>query len=527
MRKLHHALFEHWLDYTVWTIALWASFLNLLSFHHYPLVRAEVSITLLGLALLGTVLGAMQHAARPRLSFVVAGLFLAVMIDLNAPVERVWFFVIWVGLSVAAYFALDAVIKIAFAAFMAVLLFPVAESAIGVGAPARDRNMVENRQVPGRPVADRPAIIHVVLDSHLGLDGFALGPDAYGTLNADLAAFFTDQGFQYYPRAYSRHSRTADSIPYAFSYGDNPPALQWVNSDHAVPGKLPYFSDLDARGYRISASAPVYLDMCVNQPMTVCRNWEPSELTSMLGTQLGPVDRAKIFAFTLLELATMPSQVVEAAQLSVQDMLGTQGRKTTDRSQLPALASIRRMDSFTDDLAGLQRGEVRYLHLLLPHSPFALNADCSVKPEAAWLDEHHGASEADREMAYADQVRCLQHRLGRMIGVLNGTPAGRGAIVLIHGDHGSRIAPSHPFWDRPALSPRQMLMVHSTLFAIRVPAETAGEVPGTYALDELIADFRARDFASAPRPERAPAQVVIAGVARPGRVLRPLPDFDR
>lgn len=525
MRKLHQALSERWVDYTVWTVALWASFLNLLNFNHFPLLREEVGITLLGLALLGTVLGVSQHAARPRLAFAVTALFLAVMIDVNASIERVWFYAIWAGLAVVAYFALDALLKITLAAFMAVLLFQLAGSAIGVGGSAGDRNMAEDLQAPDGRDADRPAIVHVVLDAHLGLDGMALGPDAYRTLRTDLVAFFTDHGFQYYPGAYSRHSRTADSLPFAFSYGVDPPALEWLSTRHAVPGKLPYFTELGRRGYRISASAPVYLDMCANQKLTDCLKWEPSELSSMLVTDLDSLDRAKIFAFTLLQLAEIPSQVVEGIRLIEHELFGTVRRTTADRSQLYSLASLGQLDRFIGGLSDLHDGEVRYLHILLPHSPFALNADCSVKPEAAWLNSHGGASEAAREKAYVDQVRCLQRRLGRMLDVLNRTPAGRKSIVLIHGDHGSRIAPSHPFWDRAALSPRQMLMMHSTLFAIRVPGETAVKVSGTYALDELMADFRARDFVSAPRPKSVPARVLISAVSKPGREWRPLPDF--
>ena len=70
--------------------------------------------------------------------------------------------------------------------------------------------------------------------------------------------------------------------------------------------------------------------------------------------------------------------------------------------------------------------------------------------------------------------RCLQQRLG-LIETLDLTPAGREAIVLIHGDHGSRIAPTQPFIDGPQLSRRELLMSYSTFYAIRVPGESAGE----------------------------------------------------
>ena len=59
------------------------------------------------------------------------------------------------------------------------------------------------------------------------------------------------------------------------------------------------------------------------------------------------------------------------------------------------------------------------------------------------------------------------------------------------------------------------------MFAIRVPGEAPGEIPGPHALDELMADFRARDFAAAPRPAAAPARVLVMGA--PG--FQPLAGF--
>lgn len=516
---------NRWLDYTVWTVALWASILNLLNFNNYPLLRPEVGITLLGLAVLGCLLGAVQQIARPHLAFLVAALFISIAIDLNASIELGWFYAIWFGLAVIGFFALGPLLKITLAAFGAVFLFQLFGLIAGPADSISDHNEAKIRQTTNSVGSARPAIVHLVLDSHLGLDGLALGPDDYLDLRAEQVSFFTAQGFQLYPRAYSRHTRTTDSLPRMFSYGDDWPALHWINTRHSVPEELPYFSDLDKLGYRISAAVPAYFDLCVNQKLTHCRNWESSALTSMLGTELGAFDRAKVFAFTLLELADAPARVAAAIQFSANDLLGTEGRWPSNRSQLYHLASLKELERFIDELADLRRGEARFAHSLLPHSPFGLSANCSVKPEADWLNEHGPSAEADREKAYADQVRCLQQRIARMLDVLEQSEAGREAIVLIHGDHGSRIAPDHPSLDGPELSSRQMLMSHSTLFAMRVPGEPAQVVPGTHSLDELMTDFRDRDFASAPRPRNAPARVLITDSYRPGSEWRPLPGF--
>jgi hypothetical protein len=517
---------NRWLDYTVWPVALWASFLNLLNHHDYPLFRIEVGLTLLGLGLIGAFMGIAQRVARPRLSFLFTALFAAVIIDLNSSIELNWFYALWTGLAITGFFAQEALLKVVLAAFSAVLLFQFAALATDGGDPVRDKNQAQNLQSVNSAGSERPAIVHLLLDSYLGLDGMALGPDVYRNLRGEQAAFFTEQGFQIYPRAYSRHTHTTDSLPRMFSYGEERTISRWIDSHHGVPDELPYFADLDRRGYRISAVVPTYIDMCVNQKLTHCRNWDSNDLTSMLGTAMGPLDRATIFAFRLLRLTNAPARLVEAIDSGASDLLGKDRRWTFNRSQVSHLVSIRELDRVIGELADIERGEARFVHLLLPHSPFGLNADCSVKPEAAWLNEHDPSPEANREKAYADQVRCMQGRIARMLEVLDRSQAGREAIVLIHGDHGSRIAPAHPLLDGPELSPREMLMSHSTLFAIRVPGEPAGIIPEAHALDELMANFRERDFASAPRPESAPARVAIASSSRPGREWQPLPSFE-
>jgi hypothetical protein len=512
-----------WLDYGVWTVALWASFLNLLNFHDYPPFRAEVGLALLGLALVGALMAAVQRVAKPRLSFLFIALFAAVMIDLNASISPGWFYVLWAVLTVVAFFAQTALLRVTLAAFAGVLAFQAIGLMTGAGEASGSGNAAQNLQQANRAAAQRPAIVHLVLDSYLGLDGMALGPGAYRDLRAEQAAFFTGQGFQLYPHAYSRHTRTLNSLPALFSYGGTPPAVHAINAQYSVPEELPYFTDLDRLGYRTSALLPRYFDLCVHQPLTSCHNFDSSALTALVESELGVIDRTKIFGFTLLQLTNVPNQVALSIQVAMNDHLKTDGQWPFNRSKLYPIESLRQLDRFTVELGTLRPGEARVVHLLLPHSPYQLTGNCSVKPESAWLNEHGPGSEARREIAYADQVRCLQRKIAQMLAALDETRAGREAIVLIHGDHGSRIAPQQPFIDRPKLNERQLLMSYLTFFAIRVPGESAVQVPGAHALDDLMADFRARDFASAPRPKEADTRVYSLDEAGNPRAARPLP----
>lgn len=510
---------NRWLCLGVFPVALWASFLNLLNFNNYPLFAAEVGIVLLGLGGLGVLMALVVRAAQPRLWAPVAGLFTALLVDLNAAIDNAWFFGCWAAFTAFALFAREAFAKILFAASLAVLLFQGAELVSGPDAAAAPVNEAKNLQDPRRAATDRPAIVHVVLDSYLGLDGMALGPEAYRDLRAQQTAFFTGRGFQTYPRAYSRHAKTLNALPALFSYGGAVPPIQTLRADYAIPDQLPYFADLDRRGYRIKAVLPAYFDLCVKQKLTHCRTFQSSALSAMSGTAIGATDRAAVFGFAMLNLVPAARAVADRVRPD------PRARLAQNRGKLFSLTSLGEFDRFIADLPELRRGEVRFAHLLLPHDPYMLAADCTLKPAAAWLDEHGPGAVAAREAAYAEQVTCLQTRLARMLDALDRSAAGREAIVLIHGDHGSRIAPSQPFVDGPALSQRELLMAYSTLFAIRVPGEAGGEVGGTHALDELMADFRARDFASAPRP--APAATRVAAIDAYGvpRAWRRLPGF--
>ena len=519
MRMQDEETSDRWLSHCVWIVALWASFFNLLNFNGYPLFRPEVAVTMLALALIGGVMALVQQAAKPRFGF-SSWHSSQRLVDLNASITAIWFLGFWAIFAVIAFCAREIFVKILFAAAAAVLLFQGAELAFNDGSHREAENEAQNLQDPDRDRADRPAIVHLVLDSYLGLDGMALGPDIYRDLRSEQVDFFTKHEFQVYPRAYSPHAKTLNSLPALFSYGQDEPVVHSIASEYSIPEQLPYFADLDAMGYRIDALLPAYFDLCVKQKLTRCRTFESSGLASMLDTELSATDRAKVFGFTMLNLTrTIRTATGGSAQ--------TPARLANNRSELFPLTSLGQFDSLWRPCR-LREGEVKFAHILLPHDPYMLAADCTVKPESEWLDEHGPGAVASREIGYADQVRCLQQRLDRLIETLDLTPAGREAIVLIHGDHGSRIAPTQPFIDGPQLSRRELLMSYSTFYAIRVPGESGRGFRNAFP-GRLMADFRAREFAVAPRPAPAPdgAATDLAGTPRSGAHCPVLPVINK
>lgn len=87
------------------------------------------------------------------------------------------------------------------------------------------------------------------------------------------------------------------------------------------------------------------------------------------------------------------------------------------------------------------RGRYTYVHLLLPHNPYVLRADCS-RSEAGPTD-------------LLQQTRCTLLLLERLVETLRRLDRLDGSLVLVHGDHGSgevlrdgRLVPDEEAWLR-------------------------------------------------------------------------------
>lgn len=514
------------LAFTAFAVGLLGNLANLLNYHAYPLLKPEIGLLIVVLLLAAFLAAALHRLARPRLSFIFTALFIAVLIDLGAEIEMETFAIIAGVIAVLAWFQERLVLKLAIAAFASVLLFQTLGLITGLGRPERPANEAKRLQAANAGNAELPPIVHLMLDSYMGLDGMNAPGTHFGTLRAEQERFYLEQGFQLYPQAYSRHGKTVNSLPEMFSYGQGERASQPRNVQFTTAPELPYFVDLDREGYRTSASTPSFVDLCVNQPLTLCRNYNRSDLSSLTDSSLSAIDRARIIGLTLIELSKVSAIPALLTYNQFGRLAGTERRRLFNRTKLYSLTGFAQFDAFTADLATLKAGEARFIHLLVPHDPFIMDDTCSLLPEPQWIDEHGPASFAARDAAYARQLRCLTNgAIARMLTALDNTEAGRSAIVIIHGDHGSRTIDAVPTSDGPDPDERAMTLTHSAFFAMRVPGEAAAIRRGRAALDELIGGFAATGFAAAPEPAGGPAEVFLMDRMWIPRKPVPLPEF--
>jgi hypothetical protein len=512
--------------FTALAIGLLACLANLLNHHHYPVFRAEVGLVALVLLGAAGIATGLHRLAPPRLSFLLTGLYTAILVDLGADLHAVVFPVLIGVLALAALRYERLVLKLTGAAFASVLLFQGLDLVRAPDQPPAPRNEAKRLQdKAGRDTTLRP-IVHLMLDSYIGLDGMSAAGTNFGDLRQQQERFYLDHGFQLYPGAYSRHAKTINSLPEFLSYGRARPATGQRDLQSIVAEPLAYFIDLDRKSYRTSVVAPSFVDLCPRQPLSQCRNYNRSNLSSMANAALSTKDRALVIAATMLELSQFTRAVGGIIDLQIDGWRGEIKRHLHNRAKLYSLTGLDQIDAFTRDLASLQPGEARFVHLLLPHDPYMFDAACKLLPEPAWGDEHGPLAFGPRDAAYARQARCVTElQIGALLKALDATEAGRNAIVIIQGDHGSRTLDGEPSIIGGQPDPRSAAVTYSTFFAIRLPGEAAGKIEGLHALDVLLGEFAASGFARAPRPAPRPAEVYLMDDDWSPAKRIPLPPF--
>ena len=180
-----------------------------------------------------------------------------------------------------------------------------------------------------------------------------------------------------------------------------------------------------------------------------------------------------------------------------------------DRNRVAPVAVMAALDSIAADLARSQPGEVFFAHLLLPHNPYVYDSECRARPPAEWRqrrdhdevdieagDSNTPAGRALRYSLYLPQLRCAHRKIGELLDAI--PPSLReSAVVVVHGDHGSRIGVTEPnSWRESSFGGADYADFFSTLFAVRSPGIEAGYDPLTTPVTCLLRTLVESDFRS-------------------------------
>lgn len=454
-----------------------ASLVNFLNHNEYPLLRPEVGLVL-GLLLAVVVLAGLAYAGGGRISRTVLQVVLVYLaLDLNfdglvVPIATI---------GIAIFLNRHMIPFIGIASSF-VLLTGLAGLAVS-GSRAEEAP----RSAAAEPAAERPVLLHIILDEHIGIEG--LPDDTPGAeMRERLKAFYLDRGFRLFGGAYSEYFRTVNSVPQMLNFGEQQP---WNPSNRirTVMSSNAYFDRLGRDGYRIHVLQTDYLDYCDNAFVVECRTRRAAELAVVADAPLPAGEKAYIIAIEFAKLSPI---------LSAPAIFYQWTSYPARIYEIPPLGPLATFDELARELRAATPGSAYFVHELLPHTPYMLQGDCSLRDPSVWKNRSYGPK-TERQAAYFEQITCLNRKLEQVLDA-----AGPDAIVVLHGDHGSRITDVDTQAEAlGAFDDADLIAGYSTLFAVRAPGISPGydrhALPAAGILRELaLSRFRSPPKSMAP-----------------------------
>jgi hypothetical protein len=455
---------------------LGASLANFLQYNDYPLLRPEVALVATGLILLAGV-AAVLYARMSRLGrAALEGLLVFLALDLNADLP-------W--LAMTAGFATVLVclwrrvsVLPALAILAAVVLFT---TLVGLG---ERRAPIDRTEGTAPPASSAPPIVHLILDEHIGLAGIT-DP----AVREELERFYTSRGFRLFSRAYSQHFHTVNAIPDMLNFGES--GSSRGSQDGVVVGRTAYLSLLRQRGYAVNIYESDFADFCSAADFASCtRYWSPS-LAWFDRLPLSSSEKARLIGIKFWALSSAAASLANFYSLAISHPwmrpLGLRPYFLEQTGVSSSVSALGAFDALAADLRRARPGQAYFAHLLLPHYPYATASDCTLLPPSRWGYRWEMTPVAARQQAYHRQLRCTLRKVGAVLDALEASPAGRNAVVIIHGDHGSRITNIEPRADLVGrFADADLVAGFSTLFAVRGPQAAAGVDPTPVAVPALL-----------------------------------------
>jgi hypothetical protein len=444
----------------------------------YPL-RGELVLLVGAPALAGALVALLANRIEGIVGGVAFGGLVFLFLDLQFPLED--HVRMAVPLTAALAFAL--LLRRRRAAITCVSLGAFFLSGLTQRTPADSspttKTLAEQR--PGLPV-----VLHIILDEQLGIGGLRMQGDS---ATADsLTDFYLRRGFEVYESAYSRYFLTMESVPALVSLGQRTPR-QLTDGSRSPRRDFrfwlranPYFEQLRSRGYVIRVFQSRFLDFCATPgvPIASCESYSGNSIANIGRLNGLATTRARFAARFYLNLNSR-----------VYTKLRTDGEAWSRATLGGGLVSLRHL---RDAIANGPRSGVAYfVHVMAPHRPLEVDAECRLVKDlgkrvpSTQPTQFSDSSWDGVRKRLSDQILCVQREVGAVLNALDRVVGQDKAIVLIQGDHGSRLYQRVP---KQGASPsqlddRQLGERYATLLAVRRP----GVPPRMLAEPVPVQDF--------------------------------------
>lgn len=385
-----------------------------------------------------------------------------------------------------------------------------------------------------------PIVVHLVLDEMMSpgaiTDDLRGGP---ATRQA-LLDFAEKHSMRSFDSVYSRYYYTSEALPHLMnreylgrtslaSFSLIP--FNAETKSYAVPANA-YFDDMSARGYRTVVFQNTYMDFCANKSVDMCENFDSFDPGAAGAGMDAPTQRVTMWQ-TILS-AYEPSYTAEVGKRALRRIYGLTADREVgvigyDGGRYDVQRFPESFDRFTRFVATVPRGSHVFAHFLVPHSPYLMLESCVVSgtvDHGYSLSRFPRAEQAEKRMDYYDrylaQLRCVGSKLSGMMAAIDRSDNFRDAVIVIHGDHGSRISIGDMVEDYTA---RDFVDNYGTFFAVRAPGVTPGVDCEFVSLPEVFRRHVARDGQTVPRSKVPLPVVVVSRTAGNPKVEAPMPRF--
>ncbi len=465
-------------------LVLLAIVVPFLRYHQYNLLLPESLILLGGAVAVGVVMGALSLLRPETLGPMLMALMISVYLfyrrevtdafvhAANAIGEVTGHTVAVLTMFALALFLATCVVAvlmrrhintIAIAVFGTIVITTVALPVETGGEP------VETGALP-KSLNDLPPVVHIILDEHIGLAGLPAGVPGSEEARQAIESTFAD--FALYSHAYSRFPETKYSLTSLMNRDLGIDVGAHLDSSlySSAPLENDWFDVLKAKGYAIRVYQSAWFDMCK-----------------------GPHAADSCYTYSFFS-----PNAIQRAPLSTTQRLRALARKLfigRNALQLEPLVAQEALARFRTDLTEHPRGVAYIVHLLIPHFGYLYSDKCTLLDPAQWERESFGDDQAytaeERKSLYRRylaQLVCADREMQGLFAEMKKLGIYDEASIIIHGDHGSRIAEQPYLTEMPeALTVQDKIDHYAALLAIKAPGIEPGLRDAPAALQNVFA----------------------------------------
>ena len=261
-----------------------------------------------------------------------------------------------------------------------------------------------------------------------------------------------------------------------------------------------YFEEMHQKGYNIHVYQSEFMDFCAGYENMVvsCRTNRDTGIEPLEYLDLSPAMKAWLALDTFSRLSVL-CRGFDYRYNALRQKALSRGYElppwVLNRFTLWAVRGVRALQEIEDDVSSAPAGEMFFAHLLFPHHPYVYGPTCKARDPQDWemsdddppLPPNSDASRVRRYGLYLQQILCIRARLQEMFDRWRQTGVYDRMLIIIQGDHGSRIWLHTPIAaNKDRLVPSDYTDAFSTLFAVKAPGLEAAYDTRMVAIQDLL-----------------------------------------